>query len=769
MLIFSPLFRHARTQVKTEQAATASEPTSERQEQQVSQTTEDPGPAQALSETLSEPPATTTNCEIKEEGLQEAGVEEVGSYAEDFTPDDDDDDKGAGRGREVEARVQETGPYADDFVGSDDRPADARVQESDSYAEDFADDGDEPYEQDGNEEERGDTQQGVENQEAADPSAVSSGVDMATGSAEAPTTTGSADAPVSEPAVEGLGGVGRRSEESPQDAHTFKAAAAQEGPSTEPQQLRGEGDSAKEMDSTAERAAEAELEDCYEDEFLEESVEHGNGAEVEGPESTQPVVTAETNESSPPPADDASAEDGGASTSRALHSQEDVDSAREAADPAQQIQPEDDGCRRSSGETADDLTGTDDTAVADESDGRGKVDTEPIADVVGHELGNDSQAQDHENVVQVPPLQPMPTLIVVDALGNTRSTSAHVVDALGNTRSASAHVGSAQQDNVEASTASKLAASRLASAAVAAAMESALGLVSERDEGGFTGGEVHDAPDTEAVEAERNGEEEEFRAEAAATEATAQNDRSPDTEVAEAERIGEEEEYIVEVAATETTAQKVPSPGTKVAEAEPIGEEKEYCTEVAATEATAQNNPSPDTERGRPVEERAPLTDGTPDECFEGSFEDDTDEIDAPKSLGDGTTVDCCSDFSSFVGDTDVPPALSEQDASEGPRPGGAGGDQAEAGGEVIEPASTSEKVVRESSAAEYEDFEEDFDEEFEEDVEEEIPSDRPKEGVDSGVAHSEVLSGSEGVDATTAATGGEEEPVEVPPVEEVR
>lgn len=668
-----------RTQVKTEKAATASELTRERQGQHVSQATNASDPALALSEPCSEPRATTTSGEAEgnglQEGLWEAGMEESGSYGEDFAPDNDED-KGTGLGGEAEARVEESGSYADDF----------------------ADDADEPHEQDSNEDDRGESKQGVENQEAADEAAASSGVAIAAGSAEAFSMVGSADSPVSKSAVGVQSSVDRRSDDLPQEIQTPRTskAAAASGPSTEPHQSCKEGGSA-EVDLTAERAVETELEEGYDDdEFLEESAEQREFAEVEDEEATQPDVSTNMENSRSPPTEEVSAEDGGASTSRALQSQESEDLAGEGAKPAQQPQPDDDGWRRSSGETANNRTVLDQT-ITDESNGCGKVDVESVAQVLEHEIGQESPggllAQDNENTVQVSLLQPMPTLIVVDALGNTGSSFAHE--------------GSAHEDSFETSTASKLAASKLASAAVAAAMGSALELMSKRNEVDFTDVEAHDAPVTEVVQAESFAQE-------------------------------------------------------------------RACSAGVATTAVTTPNPLPT--------ERAQLTDRTPDDCFEGSFEDDEDEIDAVKSAGNGPTVASCSEFSSFAGEIDVSPSLSEQDTNEGPGPGSLVGDQAEAeDGEAVEPASAAEKAVHESSTTEYEDFEEEFDEEFEEDMEEDMPSDRPKEerqivGSGSVADGSEKLSGSEALDtrermstATTAGAGGEQ-PVEIPPsVEEVR
>eukprot|EP00752_Nemacystus_decipiens_P009179 g8200.t1 len=744
--------------VKIEKVATAGELSGELQEMKVPQMTNDSAPAQTLSQTRSEQVASTTSGGVKRDGVHEPGMEESGSYAEEFTPDDDDDDgedKGVGLGGEagarveeggsyvddfvddgddpvearveesgsyaddfvdngddpVEARVEESGSYADDFVDNGDDPAEARVEESGSYADDFVDDGDQPYEQDSKGQERGPTQQATENKQASDTSAARSGAAIATGSAEAQPTTGPADAPASERAVEGPSGTGRQSDDSPPEVQAREATAAQEGPPTEPQPPGGEAESTKDVDSNVERAAGRQLEEGYDDEFLEEGVEQPESAKIEAPESTQPVVSTEPEEPRPPQPDDADAEDDGASTSQAPQSLEDISVAKQTADLEQQAQPDDDddGCQRSPGVTAHDLTVTGDTAAPEGSGSSGKVDVESVEEVAGHELlGNDSQgetvAHDSKNLARPSPLKPMRTLLVIDVLGNTRGASAHVVDALGNTRGATPYEGSAHKDYSEASTALKLAASKVASAAVEAAMESALELVSARDKGGATEIEAHDGSNTE------------------------------------------------------------------MAEAEGIGKEEGFSAEVASPAATAQNDSST-TEPGQPVGEGATLTDETPDDCFEGSFEDDTDEIDAANSAGDEGTVASCSEFSSFVGETDAPPSLSAQDTSEGNNPGGTGGDQAEADSEVVETASAGAKGVQEMSTADYEDFEEDFDDDFDEDVGEEAPSGRPKqegEVADGGDADSEILSGSEVVDATKVAAGGEEKPVEVPPVQEV-
>lgn len=685
-------FRRARTQVSAEKAATASELTGEQQKQRVPHTTDASESALALSENRSEPRATTNSGEIEGEGLLEgvrgAGAEESRSYTNDFAPDDDEDE-GAGPAKEVEARVEKSGSYTDDFV-------------DDNY---------EPYGDDSSEEGRGGTQQGVGNQEPHDASGAASGTAVATPgvrrssnttrSVEALTTTAS----VPESAVEGYSGADdRRGDESPQDVlrpRTSNAAAVAQEESPGGLQHPGGGGESTGVDSNVGRAAEAELEGGYEDEFFEESVEQRESAEVRVAEPTQPDITTDTEQSHPPLTNDASAEGDGVSTGLVLESQERTNLAREGTEPAEQTTPDADECRPLPGETTDNPTVLSVT-LPNQSDGRGKADTELVAGVVGQEVENNSQgkplAQRNESPAQVSSLEPMPTLIVVDALGNTRTASAHDI--------------SANEDDFGASTASKLAASKLASAAVASALDSALELMSGAPEVDFSKAGAHCVP------------------------------------------------------------------GTAGAAAECIEEERASSAGVAPIAATV-HSPSP-TERSGSSERGAPLTGGASEECFEESFEDDTDENNAVRSEGDGT-VASCSESSTFVGETDVSPSLSEQDSSEGLNPGGVGGEQAETGGE--ETHSGIEKAVHESSTVEYEDFEEDFEgdfeEEFEENVEEDVPSSRPKEeleDVDSGVADRGILRGSKKLDSqepiatATAGAAGGEEPVEIPPpVEEVR
>lgn len=612
-------------------------------------------------------------------------MEESGSYAEDFTPDNDED-KRPGLGRDV-----------------------------DSYADDFADDGDEPNDHDRNEVDRRETQQGVENAEAADAGAASSGVATATpgvcrggttGSAEALAAIGPAGMPISELAVEGLG-TNRRSDEPPQEVQsprTSRAAVAQEGPSHETQQPSGEGEST-DVGSIGQRSAETEVEEeGYEDEFLEESVEQYESADVnvDIAELTKPEITTKTEQPRPPPTDGTSAEDDGVSTSRALQPQESTSLARDGVDPAQQTDQE--GWQHPSPcETTHNLMVLDDT-IADESDGCGRLGTELVAEAAGQKVGNDTQrellAEDNKsgNLVQA-----LPTLIDVDPLGNTGSVSALE----GYAPEFDEDPKEGFEDNFEASTASTLAASTIAAAAVTDATDLALELVSERSKIGLAEVGALDVPDTDVAVAER------------------------------------------------------------------IGKERALGAGVTATAATAQN-PSP-MERRRFPEGEAPLTGRAPEDCFEESFEDDTDENDAVKSAGDSTSVAAsCSEFSSVVAGADIPPPLSEQDNSEGPTPVGLGGEQPETDGEELEETYLAvEKVVHESLTTEYEGFEEDFDENFEEDVEEDIASGRPKEqreDVDSGVTEDLDPREPAATAIAAAAAARREDPVGIPPpVEEVR
>lgn len=587
-------------------------------------------PALAPPKTLTSEASATTNSDgTKGEGLQEglsgAGAEENDSYAEDFTPDNDEDndkDNGEGRtpglGRGVEAGVEESGSYADDF----------------------AEDGDEPCGDGGNEEDRGGTQQGAENQRDANASAAIATLDTGRGStkgsAEAPSETGSFDVPGPESDVE------RRKDESPEVLipRASNAAAAQR--------------------SSGEIPTERDLEEGYEDEFLEEeSVDQGKEAEVEVAESIQPIITAETEQSHPPASGDTSAEDNRASTTRARPLRESSSVVRERADSADLALPEKEGCRRPSGETANNPT-LPDVPTPKGSEGCGRIGADLAVEAVGKKVGDDSPRElpnkGDNNPVKASPLEPIPTLIVVDPLGNMGKASTHEGSASGFDEASAEGF----EDYSEASAESNLAASRLAAAAVAEATGSALELVSERSEAGLS-----------------------------------------------------------DVGADDVSGPEVVVFGC-------IGEEK-ASSAGGATAAASTQNPSP-TERRRSSEEGAALTGGgAPEEdCFEGSFEDDTDENDAANSAADGT-VASSSEVSSFVGGTDVPPSsLPEQGDNERPNTGCLVGDQAKADGDVVEARSDMEKDdTHEPSTTEYADFEDDFDEDFQEDVDEDIASGR--------------------------------------------
>ncbi|CAM9724568.1 unnamed protein product [Ectocarpus sp. 6 AP-2014] len=386
------------------------------------------------------PPADSRN-DYGQGGLGGAEIEASGSYADDFTLDDNE----AGLGLPGGGGVEESGSYADDFAADED----------DNYYDNYYDD---------------DADQ-IENRKGVDPLARAGGETAAASGV-----------------VRGGGGT---TGSVPSDADVFpdKTTASESvvsGPGgTEHDEGSSEGVHARE---------ESKAEDDYGNEFSEEDDEHDQSTKINvvAPSNRTAASLAEPEEPPSSPIDVPATGGGGALVSQTPRSEnydedfgdvEGTSATGAGAEPEQYIQEPDDDPRASPGETASNPNMSTETTAVDEPGRADAAERELLAEggdaqkVQSHE-GGDLETKHYE--AQQQPL-PTTTKHHTDDLAPASIS----IDSLGNMAKVSAGEGYASefedapeeaiQDDIETSMASEVAA-----AVVAAAESSALERVSEK-------------------------------------------------------------------------------------------------------------------------------------------------------------------------------------------------------------------------------------------------------------------------------------------------
>lgn len=367
-------------------------------------------------------------------------MEESGSYVDDFAPDNDE-----GKMSESQVGVEETGSYVDDF----------------------ADDGEEAFDEGGHEEGESGNQKASNGESFAGAEVLGTGVgvaalDVVGGSGGS--TTGFTEEPIAAEEttaidLECVSALPERTDTDVVGVHETAASeldgarldgahcssdTPRESPAVSADDELRDGDNPQRslrenentgLNSSGERFAaqegeeEGEEEEEYEQEYLEGGDERAESAKPEVVESIRAGVAPKTEESGSTSVEFTGAGDEDAPTTQTQQSEpydEVLDGVEgetqgEETGPAQHTQP-DKNDRRPSSEAANNLTVPDETTADGSDGGCGVGNAELVVEGAGQEVRDNSQqelvAEADEHRARAPPLEPVPTPIVVDSLND---------------------------------------------------------------------------------------------------------------------------------------------------------------------------------------------------------------------------------------------------------------------------------------------------------------------------------------------------------------